>query len=243
MARLSLDRIATVTDEVDLADPARAVRCAATWGIRLIELRSFRTLRVPDWPEAQVESLVDALRDAGSSTIGVSPGFFKVPADAARVRQAIDFAVRLGAPTLTFFAGGDDPFASLRAAADACRDAGIEPLLENSASSAARRAADILALADHADVGLVWDPANAAVAGERSEALGLPLLARRVRRVHVKSVDAALAHCVDVGEGLVDWPAQLRLLANLAYAGPFTIEPHREHAVERNLRKLLAIEY
>ena len=72
-----------------------------------------------------------------------------------------------------------------------------------------------------------WDPAAAAQAGEDPQ-IGLQALAGHVGLVRCYNVSeqgqAWTAASLD--DGLVDWPAQLRMLHASGFDGPVTLEVH-----------------
>jgi sugar phosphate isomerase/epimerase len=247
---LSPDRLATVTDEV-LADPAAAVRRAATWGLRRFELRGLTDgRRAPDLSADEIVALHAALDTMASRLVGLSPGLGKPRAggepDASRLARTLALARRFDVGSITAFAPPrgtplDVAASMLRQWRDAAAAEGVELLVENSAATCAGTCDEVVDLLTRVPgLRLVWDPANAAAAGDRLDPDAVRRLLLRVARVHVKSVLPA-GPCVDVGDGLVDWPQQLRLLDEAGYRGLLTIEPHQPDAVERNARLLLAM--
>ena len=80
---------------------------------------------------------------------------------------------------------------------------------------------------------LTWDPANVAHAFPDADpaGAGYRLVRDYVANVHVKDVavrDGKPAWCT-LGEGLVDWPAQLAALRADGYPGRLTLEPHFQY--------------
>ena len=60
-----------------------------------------------------------------------------------------------------------------------------------------------------------------------------------ITNVHVKdTIAGALVQCVAVGEGVVDWPGQLRALAADRIVGHVTIETHCPPLVEKSRQNL-----
>jgi sugar phosphate isomerase/epimerase len=122
---------------------------------------------------------------------------------------------------------------SLSEAAEKARRRGFQLLLENVASSFADTAEAALALLQVVNspaLGLCWDPANVAVRKLSPDPVGgdYPILRPFVKGVHVKDVKfqgEQPAWCM-LGEGVVDWPGQLRRLGADGYAGALTLEPH-----------------
>lgn len=158
---------------------------------------------------------------------------------------AMEFAERLGTRNITVFAlpradqSGDRPQVAVDTLAEAAGkagDAGFRLLLENGGGSWAdsgRASADILEAVGSEALRLTWDPANVAYAMLDEDPLeeGYPLVRRFVGNVHVKDVTLASgkAAWAMLGEGVVDWARQLRLLAEDGYDGPLTLEPHLQY--------------
>lgn len=121
----------------------------------------------------------------------------------------------------------------LREAAAVAAEEGFTLALENEFSCNAatgQETADLLAAIGRTDVGAIWDPANALVAGETPFPHGYVRLRGRVRHVHVKdcvrSVGPGQGPWRLLGQGDVDWRGQLAALRGDRYAGPLTLEPH-----------------
>lgn len=77
-------------------------------------------------------------------------------------------------------------------------------------------------------LGLIWDPGNIAALGVEPTADELQAVAGRIHHVHAKdavSLDEADGFTV-IGQGVVNWPLQLQLLASDGYDGVISIETH-----------------
>ena len=176
----------------------------------------------------------------------------------AEIRRHLDellpvflaFAERLATRNITVFAlpkgEGDSPDSAagppqvvidtLAEAAEKARAAGFQLLLENGggtwADTSEATAAVLEGVASEA-LRLTWDPANVAYAagGGDPVADGYPLVRAFVTNVHVK--DVALADAgpgwAMLGDGVIDWPGQIRRLREDGYAGPLTVEPHLQY--------------
>ncbi len=87
----------------------------------------------------------------------------------------------------------------------------------------------VLAALDHPNLQIVWDPANALVAGETPYPEGYAKLpANRIVHVHAKDCvreNGKLAWC-PLGEGIVDWKGQVSALARDGYTGWLSLETH-----------------
>ncbi len=113
--------------------------------------------------------------------------------------------------------------------------------------------ARLLAALDHPNLKVVWDPANALVAGENPFPEGYGRIPpRRVAHVHAKDcrVEDYKATWLELGSGAIDWAGQLEALARDRYPGWISLETHwhgpngdkREASMicGRNLKKMVA---
>ncbi|MFB3826421.1 MAG: sugar phosphate isomerase/epimerase family protein [Bryobacteraceae bacterium] len=91
-------------------------------------------------------------------------------------------------------------------------------------------AAQVLNAVKHPNLRLVWDPANARVAGElRPFPDGYNLLPKdRIYHVHAKDVkvDGHKANWLKIGDGDIDWKGQVAALAADGYKGYISLETH-----------------
>ena len=158
-----------------------------------------------------------------------------------------EFAEGLGTRNITVFAlprspgdAGDEPpqvvTDTLAEAAEEAAADNFTLLLENGAGSWADTAgptAAILEAVDSPALKLVWDPANAAMADPKIDAVatGYPKIKRHVANVHVKDLEIARGKpaWTMIGDGIIDWPAQLAALAADGYEGLLTLEPHLQY--------------
>ncbi len=92
--------------------------------------------------------------------------------------------------------------------------------------STAHDTARVLAALDHPNLQVVWDPANAYVAGEDPDpADGFQLLPiGRIAHVHAKDYDGSA--WTALGDGNVGWKAQLAALTLGGYRGDINLETH-----------------
>src|SRR5689334_18537328 len=112
----------------------------------------------------------------------------------------------------------------------------------------------LLKALDHPNLKVVWDPANALVAGENPFPEGYGRVSPdRIVHVHAKDchvTDHKPTFCA-VGEGAVDWPGQIAALERDGYRGWISLETHwqgpggNKHQGSmicgRNLQKLVAV--
>ncbi len=115
--------------------------------------------------------------------------------------------------------------------------------------STGRDAARVLAALDHPNIQIVWDPANAFVAGEAPFPDGFPLLpVERIAHIHAK--DFGGGQWVALGTGEVGWHDQINALARGGYRGDINLETHwsgpqgdklrASRICARNLRQMVA---
>jgi len=162
--------------------------------------------------------------------------------DQARLAErALDVARRTGASIIRVFSGWRtvDPTAltetiatELRGLADRAQSQGITIGLENEHAcnvGTGAEAARMLAAVDHPALGLIWDPANASILGERPFPDGYGQLPRaRIIHVHAKdcTVDGHTPTWGPLGEMAIDWRGQIAALARDGYAGAISLETH-----------------
>src|SRR6185312_4373464 len=117
----------------------------------------------------------------------------------------------------------------------------------------AQETARVLAAIDHDNLKVVWDPANAYLAGEEPFPRGYDMLdSRRIAHVHAKDckVDGLKPIWGPVGKQDVDWVGQIAALKEDGYNGFINLETHWQgpdgNKLEgsticgRNLKKLVA---
>ena len=159
-------------------------------------------------------------------------------------RRAFDVAERMGARIVRVFSfwRSVDPDACFDRVASALREladrAGERSLIlgiENEHAcniATGSETARLLAAVDHPALRVIWDPANAFVAGEVPYPQGyrhIPV--SRIAHVHAK--DCTVANHVptfgplgEMGPGGVDWRGQLAALARDGYRGAVSLETH-----------------
>ena len=123
---------------------------------------------------------------------------------------------------------------ALRTAIDAASPKGLVIGLENEHAcnlATAAEAAPVMRAIESPHFGLVWDPANAYVAGEDPFPGGYDLLPGG-RIVHIHAKDGVMPAESDrmnwcaVGDGKVGWKGQLSRLVADGYAGMISLETH-----------------
>jgi sugar phosphate isomerase/epimerase len=157
------------------------------------------------------------------------------------VERAFDIAHRAGAGIIRVFSYWRtvDPdrcfeaiVSSLSGMARQAADRGVLVGLENEHAcnvGTAAESARVLAAIPDASLGLIWDPANALVAGETPFPDGYRRLpASRIVHVHAKDCDVH-GHTPTwgpIGEMSVDWYGQVRALKADGYGGSISLETH-----------------
>ena len=121
---------------------------------------------------------------------------------------------------------------SLRRLADQAREQGVTIGVENEHAchiGTGAETARLLAALDHPNLKVVWDPANALVAGENPFPEGYgKLAAGRIAHVHAKDC-FVIDHKPSwgpLGECAVDWKGQLAALERDGYRGWISLETH-----------------
>jgi sugar phosphate isomerase/epimerase len=125
---------------------------------------------------------------------------------------------------------------SLAEAASKAASAGVTLLVENGQGSWADTGAASCAILDavHSPaLRMTWDPANVTYGGFAEDPVGegYPRVRPYVRNVHVKDAVCAAGKgkWVALGEGRVDWKAQITALRADGYDGFLTAEPHLQY--------------
>ena len=253
-------RVAIVSDEIDDSF-AEAARLGLSLGIRAYELRALQGGRFPDVSERALQEVAHTAAEFDLDLIGVSPGFFKGPLDAAdiaetfetRLPKAFRLMQRLGIGRMTLFSFRRGSRAEaipaaiydhLGRAIELCAREGIEVLLENVSSVYADTGANLAAIARALGVKVVWDPANAAASGEEAYPAGYDAARDLIAQVHFKNWRAE-AGWVALDEGVVDLAGQVAALKAASYDGYYCLEPHqwhdRRHAARQNAAQLLSL--
>ncbi len=153
--------------------------------------------------------------------------------------RSLGVARLLGAPVVRVFSFWrvadpasvrDEVARVLAEAAGRAREEGVELALENEHTCNAGTGAEagrILDLISSPPLGVVWDPGNEAMLGSEPFPGGYSHVRGRVTHVHLKDVDSE-GNWSKVGTGVIDYPGQLRALADDGYEGVLSLETHYE---------------
>ena len=218
---------------VDLTDEEleRAMEIVRGQGLEIISIASpLLKCVLPDAPEVDARFQQDLF--ASKHTFADQPRL------AAR---AFEIAARTGARIIRVFSywrtvRPEECFGriveSLRRLADEAREHGVTIGVENEHAchiGTGAETARLLAALDHPNLKVVWDPANALVAGENPFPEGYgKLAAGRIAHVHAKDcfVTDHKPSWGPLGECAVDWKGQLAALERDGYRGWISLETH-----------------
>ena len=156
-------------------------------------------------------------------------------------RRAFEIAERTGAQIVRVFsywrtidppACFDRVAGALHELADQAAERGLIIGIENEHAcniATGEETARLLAAVDHPALQVIWDPANAFVAGEIPYPRGysrLPI--SRIVHVHAKDCDVSnhVPTWGPLGEMAIDWRGQLAALARDGYRGTISLETH-----------------
>ena len=218
---------------VDLTDAEleRAQQIVAAQGLRIISIASpLLKCVLPDAPEVDSRFQQDIF--ASRHTI----------ADQPRLRErAFEIARKTGARIIRVFSYWrtvepgkcfDRIVAALRDLAEHAAKHDLIIGLENEHAcniATAAETARVLAAVDHPNLKVVWDPANAYVAGEKAFPDGYRLLpVSRIAHVHAKDCRMSdhKATWGPLGECDLDWKGQIKALVDDGYKGYISLETH-----------------
>jgi sugar phosphate isomerase/epimerase len=233
-----------ISDEID-PNLDRALDVCQELGIRAVELRTLDGIQIVDHDSAALEGFRNELDRRGVRVCSIASPFLKCgrdddPDEQERVHErALAAAAALGAPIVRAFSYWREPEPAeallqlgpvLAAAAERAHDAGVTLALENEHEcnvATGAEAAALLVVAASPYLRLIWDPGNAAMLNPDaySGLGGLDTIRDRVAHVHVKDVSAG-GEWTRIGDGIVDFAAQLRYLADTNYDGYLSFETH-----------------
>ncbi len=260
-------RISIVSDEIS-EDFKTAVEISSGWGIKNFEIRGINYKRVPDISDSELRLIKDVIETYKIKIVGISPGIFKIPWEKEEIEQhlkerlpkSFDLARQLGTNLVIIFApirnrkglvDTSQVIAIFEKAARAAEKEGFILALENESGCYAdtgENVAYIIQKVANQALGINWDPANAFFAGECPYPEGYRNIKDYIFHLHIKDVQRVQRkgiRCVAVGEGEVNWKAQISALKTDKYQGYFCLETHFDPRIEStkkclmNLRRLL----
>lgn len=247
-----------VSDEIT-PDFREAVRHALLWGVRKFEIRVLKSGRVPAVDAAEIEEVIQTIRERDVQVTALSPGIFKASLSRTDVLErelaetlpaTIALARRLGASMIITFGfqreQGEpaeryqDAVAWMKRAAALAEKEGMHLAVENEPGFWADTGVNTRRLIKDVGspaLGANWDPCNAFGTTERPYPEGYAAIKDVVVNVHVKDTkQGSLIQCVPVGDGVIDWKGQMQALMRDGIVAHATIETHCLPLVE-NSRK------
>jgi sugar phosphate isomerase/epimerase len=214
--------------DAELEDALGVVRNA---GLRVVSIASpLLKCTLPDAPDVDPRFQQDIF--ASKHTFEDQPRL---------AQRAFEIAKRSGAKIVRVFSYWRvvDPPAvfervvdALQELADGAAEHDLIIGLENEGAcniATAQETARVLAAIDHDNLKVVWDPANAYLAGEEPFPRGYDMLdSRRIAHVHAKDckVEGHKPVWGPLGKQDVDWVGQIRALKEDGYSGYINLETH-----------------
>jgi sugar phosphate isomerase/epimerase len=234
-------RLSVITDEID-PGLAHALDVCEELDLDAVELRTLDGRQIVDHSEAELEAVRAELGRRGFAVCAIASPFLKCDRGEdqdAVLERTLRAAAVLEAPVVRAFGywREPEPAAALhdlgRVLSDATTHvhaAGLTLALENEHECNVATAAEARAALDAADASLlrlIWDPGNAAMLDPAAwnGFGGLETIVDRVVHVHLKDVSLAAAW-TRIGDGIVDFRAQLSCLYDAGYDGYLSFETH-----------------
>lgn len=234
-------RLSVITDEI-APGLAPALDVCEELGIDAVELRTLDGVQVVEYSDAELAAIRDELDRRGFAVSALASPFLKCDRGEdqdAVLAGTLRAALAVGAPIVRAFGYWREPDPAvalpdlgraLHEAATRAHAAGITLALENEhecnvATAVEARAA--LDACDSSQLCLIWDPGNAAMLDPGAwNGLGsLDTIVDRIVHVHLKDVSPA-GEWTMIGEGIIDFRAQLDCLAQAGYDGYLSFETH-----------------
>lgn len=257
---MSLLELGIVSDEID-NDFITAAGHAQQWGISRFELRCLVSGRIPAVDPAEIRMVETTVRERGLSVTALSPGMFKhTLGNSAGIEQelvetlprTVALAHRLGASTIIVFGfqreQGEPESRRTKAvefltrAARYAESEGVRIAIENEPGfwcDTGVNTRSIIRDVGSEALGANWDPCNAYGTTERPYPEGYEAIRDVVMNVHAKDTSmGALIKCVPIGEGIIDWPGQVRALLADRLVPHITIETHCHPLVDNSRRNV-----
>jgi sugar phosphate isomerase/epimerase len=248
-------KLSVITDEIS-TDLAHALDVMGEYGVRVAELRNLWNTNISDLNEAQIDWARKLLAQKGVAVCCLATPLYKCElgeagSEAAQqmvadqidrlngcIRLCDEFGTRL-IRIFSFLKRGEMTEAIesriveiLQESAAIAEKAGVVLVLENEHAcyhGTGAEAARLLAKVNSPAMRAVWDPGNAFFAGEHPFPDGYKALEGRVEHVHLKDAERLATgrqRFVNIGEGEIDYPAQLAALKADGYQGYISLETH-----------------
>ena len=268
-------KLGILTDEID-DDVLTAAKFLTQYNLKWAEIRNIWNKYNTEQPVEKVREARGILDEHGIKVSVEGTGFFKIPLPPetpegqkkldeqwALLDRSLERAKAFGTGTLRIFtfmlARGEQP--SIKSYAriyeltrEAARRAkGFRLAIENIGGGhvwSGAQAGELLKQVKEDNVGLTWDPNNAAESGEQSFPDGYRKLdPARIFHVHVRDFKHQDGKVVwaKVGDGEFDNLGQIRAMLKDGYKGTFTLETHwrdpkgKTYSSEQSLKALLEV--
>jgi len=229
-----------------------AVILGLEWGIDTFELKRVNQKRIPDINKEEINYIKSTLVDKQVKICSISPGIFKSPltisdieSETNKLYKSIELALELSVPKIIVFGFNIDnskTFSDVKnqiidvfgKLSEYISSTGIQLCIENDRgqwTQDPKNLLEIIKAVDSKSLNINWDPANL---------IGLNLgydfekhyhiISKYIKHVHIKdgvvgSDGNSIVNCM-VGDGIVNWVNQFKLLLNDNYDGSMVIEPH-----------------
>lgn len=249
-------RIGFVTDEIS-PDVKEAIKIGTSWGIKDYELRVIGKNRIPHISQAVIQQIIDLKNKYDVRITALSPGTFKDTIhDQKKIKKEIDevlpetfrLAKLFGSKMVIVFGvqrsekdqldDEENVVDIFRQVAAMAQKEEITIAVENEPGfwcDDGRGTAHILEKVNSPNFRVNWDPANAIGTPETPFPDGYEALKKWIVNVHIKDTNkGALLECVPVGEGVVDWPGQIKALLKDKPVEHMTIETHCLPLIEKS---------
>jgi sugar phosphate isomerase/epimerase len=238
-------RLGAVTDLFS-PDIAAAAPIMHQLEMRGAELRTAGGRSILELNDSELDRAHKALAANQLEVVAIASPLFKCPLDSPAweeqqrlAERAFQVALRTGAKIVRAFSGRRvvDPgivfervVDALQELADRAGKRGLIIGLENDPGcniATGHELAGVLAAIDHSNLQVIWDPANAYLAGEKPFPAGYRMVdTTRIAHIHAKdcTLDGHKPVWMPLGEGDIDWQGQIDALAEDGYEGFIHIE-------------------
>ncbi len=256
--------IGFVTDEIS-PDVKEAIEIGVSWGISKYELRVIGENRIPDIESTKAAQIQELIEKHDIQITALSPGTFKgTLQDRTENEREISetlpatfaLAQKFSTDTVIVFgfqrSDADHPDDEQQVVdlfgrvAESAQSHGLVIAVENEPGfwcDSGANTARILAAVNSPALRANWDPGNSVGTDEPPFPDGYYALKDWIRNIHVKdTVKGALVECVPVGEGVVDWPGQLRAIVQDRPVEHVTIETHCLPLIEKSKQNLRVVQ-
>jgi len=257
-------KIGVITDEIS-QDFERAVQVASEYGLQTVEIRSTWEKPPHALQPADIARIKAILEPTGMTVSCIASPFYKCKLDDEAaikehheiLRRCIDLGHQLGTKLVrgfTFWDTGrtDDVWdiilANFQVPADIVDEMDAILAIENEAACSVgtgKQLDRMLTEINHPRIRAVWDPGNEVFAqgGERPYPDAYERVKSHMVHFHLKDAiydeEKGKTRCVAVGEGIIDYPGQLRALLASDYQGSVSLETHwrPEHLTDEQINR------